>query len=29
MMQMYMRVDATWYDNMTLSIDDALGGFGR
>jgi hypothetical protein len=29
MMQVYVRVDATWYYDMTRSIDDTLGSFGR
>src|SRR5215469_6650832 len=29
MVQVYVRIDATWYDNMTGSIDDMHGGFGR
>ena len=29
MMQVYVRVDSAWYDNMTRSIDDSLGGLGR
>src|SRR6516164_9821793 len=29
MMQVYVRVDATWYYDMTRSVDDTLGSFGR